>query len=153
MNLLDINIRLTELIKDKKNYLRLENVNGLLIKHFTKKITLQFVCSFTNLLDFIFFIFTFKGMVVVTGAVIKEANNADELMQIFETGSASRHIASTKMNAESSRSHLVLSIIIESTNKTSGAVVKGKVRWLMNSGNIAELFILLYCESTSVFGY
>ena len=31
------------------------------------------------------------------------------------------------MNAESSRSHLILGIIIESTNLTSGAVVKGKV--------------------------
>ena len=32
------------------------------------------------------------------------------------------------MNSESSRSHLVLSIIIESTNKTTGSVLKGKVR-------------------------
>jgi len=31
------------------------------------------------------------------------------------------------MNAESSRSHLILGIVIESTNLTSGAVVKGKV--------------------------
>lgn len=33
----------------------------------------------------------------------------------------------TEMNAESSRSHLILGIVIESTNLTSGAVVKGKV--------------------------
>ena len=66
-------------------------------------------------------------MVVVMGAVVKEASSAEELMTLFEDGSSSRHIASTKMNAESSRSHLVLSIIIESTNLTSGAVVKGKV--------------------------
>jgi len=33
----------------------------------------------------------------------------------------------SEMNAESSRSHLILGIIIESTNLTSGAVVKGKV--------------------------
>ncbi|XP_057300384.1 early endosome antigen 1-like [Hydractinia symbiolongicarpus] len=68
-----------------------------------------------------------KGMVVVSGAVIRDATNAEELMQIFEEGSSSRHIASTKMNSESSRSHLILSIIIESTNLTSGAVVKGKL--------------------------
>lgn len=67
-------------------------------------------------------------MVVVGGAVVKEASSAEELMSLFEAGSASRHVASTKMNSESSRSHLVLSIIIESTNLTSGAVVKGKVR-------------------------
>ena len=69
-----------------------------------------------------------KGMVVVGGAVVKEASSAEELMSLFESGSASRHVASTKMNAESSRSHLVLSIVIESTNLTSGAVVKGKVK-------------------------
>uniref|UniRef100_A0A7M5X8X7 Kinesin motor domain-containing protein n=1 Tax=Clytia hemisphaerica TaxID=252671 RepID=A0A7M5X8X7_9CNID len=68
-----------------------------------------------------------KGMVVVTGALVKEASNAEELMTLFEEGSSSRHIASTKMNAESSRSHLVLSIVIESTNLTSGVVVKGKL--------------------------
>lgn len=66
-------------------------------------------------------------MVVVTGSVIKEAHSAADLMELFEKGSASRHIASTKMNAESSRSHLILSIVIESTNLTSGAVVRGKV--------------------------
>lgn len=33
------------------------------------------------------------------------------------------------MNAESSRSHLVLSVIIEATNKTNGQVNRGKVRY------------------------
>lgn len=70
-------------------------------------------------------------MVQVIGSVVQEANNAGELMEIFDKGSANRHVASTKMNAESSRSHLVLSIVIESTNLTSGAVVKGKV--ILNS--------------------
>ena len=36
------------------------------------------------------------------------------------------------MNAESSRSHLILGIVIESTNLTSGVVVKGKVRETTN---------------------
>ena len=31
------------------------------------------------------------------------------------------------MNAESSRSHLIISIIIEATNRTTGTVSKGKV--------------------------
>ena len=38
-----------------------------------------------------------------------------------------RHIASTKMNATSSRSHLIIGIVIESTNLTTGAVVQGKL--------------------------
>ena len=36
-------------------------------------------------------------------------------------------MASTNMNAESSRSHLVIGIIIESINKTNGNVLKGKL--------------------------
>ena len=34
-----------------------------------------------------------------------------------------------EMNAESSRSHLVIGVIIESTNLTNGSVHKGKVGW------------------------
>merc|ERR1719320_2437139 len=68
-----------------------------------------------------------KGMVFVQGAVIKEAASAKELNGLFEEGSKNRHTASTKMNADSSRSHLVLSIIMESTNKATGNVVKGKL--------------------------
>ena len=62
---------------------------------------------------------------VVSGAIVHEAHSAEELMELFEKGSSSRHVASTKMNAESSRSHLILSVVIESTNLTSGAVLKG----------------------------
>ena len=68
-----------------------------------------------------------KEMVVVQGAVMREAVNAEELNEIFHSGSENRHVASTKMNAESSRSHLVVGIVIESTNLTSGAVTRGKL--------------------------
>ena len=44
-----------------------------------------------------------------------------------DRGAASRKISSTKMNAESSRSHLILSILLEVKNKTTGAVNKGLV--------------------------
>ncbi|PIK59428.1 hypothetical protein BSL78_03641 [Apostichopus japonicus] len=68
-----------------------------------------------------------KGMVFIQGAVIQEATNSKELNGLFEHGSENRHVASTKMNAESSRSHLILAIIIESTNLATGSVVKGKL--------------------------
>ncbi|XP_041465181.1 myosin-10-like [Lytechinus variegatus] len=68
-----------------------------------------------------------KGMVYINGSVIQEAGNSKELYGLFEEGSANRHVASTKMNAESSRSHLVIGVIIESTNLGTGAVVKGKL--------------------------
>ncbi|XP_052794090.1 early endosome antigen 1-like isoform X2 [Mya arenaria] len=68
-----------------------------------------------------------KGMVFVQGAVVKNARNAKELFALFEEGSANRHVASTKMNAESSRSHLIIGIILTSTNKNTGNVTKGKL--------------------------
>ncbi|XP_065179475.1 uncharacterized protein LOC135809954 [Sycon ciliatum] len=68
-----------------------------------------------------------KGMVVVTGSATKEAKTAAELLDIFQQGSKSRHVASTKMNAESSRSHLIVGIVITSTNLATGTVVSGKL--------------------------
>ena len=74
-------------------------------------------------------------MVVVSGAIVKEAFSAEDLMDIFEKGSSARHVASTKMNSESSRSHLILSIVIESTNLTSGAITNGKVEFYISFRN------------------
>ncbi|KAL3866569.1 hypothetical protein ACJMK2_043857, partial [Sinanodonta woodiana] len=68
-----------------------------------------------------------KGMVYVQGSVIKDASNAKELYALFDEGSKNRHTASTKMNAESSRSHLIIGILIESTNNTTGQVLTGKL--------------------------
>lgn len=68
-----------------------------------------------------------NGLVFIENAAIREAASADALYSLFEKGSENRHVASTKMNAESSRSHLVIGIIIESTNLASGAVMTGKL--------------------------
>jgi hypothetical protein len=52
----------------------------------------------------------------------------EELSAIITRGSERRHTAGTNMNDESSRSHLVLSIIIESTNLQTQSYSRGKVR-------------------------
>lgn len=65
-----------------------------------------------------------KELVYVQGSVVKDASSADELYSHFEFGSHNRHTASTKMNSESSRSHLIIGIVIESTNLTTGTVTK-----------------------------
>ncbi|XP_033749240.1 myosin-9-like [Pecten maximus] len=68
-----------------------------------------------------------KGMVFVQGSCVKDAHNAKELGALFDEGSKNRHTASTKMNAESSRSHLIIGIMMESVNKATGQVLKGKL--------------------------
>ncbi|XP_073716988.1 uncharacterized protein [Misgurnus anguillicaudatus] len=68
-----------------------------------------------------------KGLVFAQGAETKEAASAGELFALFEQGCANRHIAATKMNVESSRSHLIIGIMIKSSNLTNGSVSYGKL--------------------------
>jgi hypothetical protein len=66
-------------------------------------------------------------MVVVENVTVKTISTIEELNNIIQKGSERRHISGTQMNEESSRSHLILSIVIESTNLQSQSVARGKV--------------------------
>ena len=69
-----------------------------------------------------------RGVVVVSGASVRgPCRTFEELYKWNERGMAQRHVASTAMNAESSRSHLVFSVLVQSKNKTTGAVALGKL--------------------------
>lgn len=43
----------------------------------------------------------------------QEATTAEELLRLFSLGNAQRKVSGTKMNAESSRSHSIFSILLE----------------------------------------
>jgi hypothetical protein len=60
--------------------------------------------------------------ITVENATVETAADAVELRAIFERANGNRHVAATLMNASSSRSHLVCSIVVETTS------VKGEVR-------------------------
>ncbi|GFH29557.1 uncharacterized protein HaLaN_28241 [Haematococcus lacustris] len=77
-----------------------------------------------------------KGLVTVAGATIVEVTSAKELLATIEAGQNRRHVASTQMNRESSRSHLIISIMIESTNLQTQSVSKGKL--VKKSGSTGE---------------
>ena len=69
-----------------------------------------------------------KGIVNVVGAQVKgPCKSFKELYRWNEIGMDKRHVSKTAMNAESSRSHLVFSILVESTNKSTGATALGKL--------------------------
>ncbi|XP_066509738.1 uncharacterized protein [Hoplias malabaricus] len=76
-----------------------------------------------------------KGLVFAQGAETKEAASAGELFALFEQGCANRRIAATKMNVESSRSHLIFSIMLESHNLTNGSVSFGKLNLVDLAGS------------------
>ncbi|XP_076020795.1 putative LOC110439812 homolog [Genypterus blacodes] len=68
-----------------------------------------------------------KGVVFAQGAETKEAASAQELYTLFQQACANRHISATRMNVESSRSHLIVGIKVESKNLTNGSVSSGKL--------------------------
>lgn len=69
-------------------------------------------------------------MVSIENVSIASITTFEELKNIISRGSEQRHTSETRMNEESSRSHLILSIIIESTNLQTQSVSKGKVWYL-----------------------
>lgn len=68
-----------------------------------------------------------KGLVYVQNATSKPCTSAAQTLKLFEAANKRRQVGSTKMNAESSRSHSVFSILIESFNKTTRATTTGKL--------------------------
>jgi hypothetical protein len=68
-----------------------------------------------------------KQLVVVQNAVIKEVGSGDELMELFRLGNEQRHVGSTLMNAESSRSHSIFSILAEVYDNTTKRTTYGKL--------------------------
>ncbi|TKY58426.1 Kinesin calmodulin-binding protein-like [Spatholobus suberectus] len=75
------------------------------------------------------------GMVVVENVTLTSISTIEELNSIIQRGSERRHISGTQMNDESSRSHLVLSIVIESTNLQSQSVARGKLSFVDLAGS------------------
>jgi hypothetical protein len=61
------------------------------------------------------------------GAVTLTADTPGDVMRIFARGSERRTTASTQMNLESSRSHLICSIVVRLTNRRTGTETIGKL--------------------------
>ncbi|WRX07867.1 MyTH4 domain - like 1 [Theobroma cacao] len=76
-----------------------------------------------------------KGMVAVENATVMPISTFEELKSIIHRGSERRHISGTQMNEESSRSHLILSIVIESTNLQTQSVARGKLSFVDLAGS------------------
>jgi len=68
-----------------------------------------------------------KKMVFIKNVTLRTAASADELLSLFDQGNANRHVGATAMNAESSRSHSIFAILIESYNKTTKKTATGKL--------------------------
>jgi Kinesin motor domain len=58
-------------------------------------------------------------MVYVKGSVVREMDSPEALLEAFTTGNAERHTGATNMNAESSRSHSIFSIMVSTVESNS----------------------------------
>ena len=56
-------------------------------------------------------------------------------MELFYKGNAVRHVGSTKMNAESSRSHLIFAIMIDNYDKQTKKTSHGKFSFIDLAGS------------------
>ena len=76
-----------------------------------------------------------KGMVYVENALMVPCHTRTELEGAVARGLKGRKTSSTKMNADSSRSHLVLSIVITATNLQTQHITKGKLTFVDLAGS------------------
>ena len=88
-------------------------------------------------------------MVSIENVTTVQISSYEELRAIIMRGSEQRHIAGTNMNEESSRSHLIFSIIIESTNLQTQSLAKGKVMSVhfSKSSNFYVVCTSLFCST------
>ncbi|KAA8547628.1 hypothetical protein F0562_004057 [Nyssa sinensis] len=76
-----------------------------------------------------------KGMVSVENVTVVSISTYEELKSIIQRGSEQRHTTGTLMNEQSSRSHLILSVVIESTNLQTQSVARGKLSFVDLAGS------------------
>uniref|UniRef100_A0A5B7AQB9 Kinesin-like calmodulin-binding protein n=1 Tax=Davidia involucrata TaxID=16924 RepID=A0A5B7AQB9_DAVIN len=76
-----------------------------------------------------------KGMVSVENVAVVSISTYEELKSIIQRGSEQRHTTGTLMNEQSSRSHLILSVVIESTNLQTQSVARGKLSFVDLAGS------------------
>ncbi|XP_028060875.1 kinesin-like protein KIN-14E isoform X1 [Camellia sinensis] len=76
-----------------------------------------------------------KGMVSIENVTVVSVTTYEELKNIILGGSERRHTTGTLMNEQSSRSHLILSIVIESTNLQTQSIARGKLSFVDLAGS------------------
>ena len=75
------------------------------------------------------------GQVQVKNVQVRQLQNMEDTNQVFEAGLGGRQVRKTLMNDESSRSHLIFSVIIDVTNKLNGKKTSGKLSFIDLAGS------------------
>lgn len=75
------------------------------------------------------------GQVSIKNVKIIDLKSMEDCNQVFEKGLGGRQTRKTLMNDESSRSHLIFSILVESLNKATGKKHLGKLSFIDLAGS------------------
>ena len=76
-----------------------------------------------------------NNMVHVQGATTVEVQSLEECMAVYEEGQRHRRVASTRLNIASSRSHLIMSLVIETTDLQTQVHTRGKLSFVDLAGS------------------
>lgn len=76
-----------------------------------------------------------RNLVKVKDSVIFPLHSDEETMKLFNDGNEMRHVGATAMNAGSSRSHLIFSIILEVNNLQTKKTAFGKISFIDLAGS------------------
>ena len=76
-----------------------------------------------------------KGWVTVQNATVVPVRTKEDMEAAISTGLRARATSATKMNAESSRSHLIFSLVIETTDLQTQGVARGKLSFVDLAGS------------------
>mmetsp|Transcript_8439 Transcript_8439/g.12879 ORF Transcript_8439/g.12879 Transcript_8439/m.12879 type:complete len:145 (-) Transcript_8439:432-866(-) len=79
-----------------------------------------------------------SGMVEISNVTVRPLTSMDECNKVFEAGLGGRKTRKTNMNDESSRSHLIFAIIIESTNLQTQKKSIGKLSFIDLAGSESQ---------------
>ena len=78
---------------------------------------------------------TGDGSVHVPNLSAQRVNQPSDIGSIMETARGNRSTFATNMNEHSSRSHMMLSVFVQSTNKVTGVVYRGKLHMVDLAGS------------------
>lgn len=75
------------------------------------------------------------GWVTVQNASEEKASSVEEVQELMDRGLSQRKVAHTKLNTESSRSHLIFTLLIRGTDRQTQATTRGKLSFVDLAGS------------------
>jgi len=72
---------------------------------------------------------------VLQGVDIRPVASIEDVNEVIEEGTRNRHVGATKLNVESSRSHLILSVYMTRTNVSTGDTTSSKLQLIDLAGS------------------